>query len=177
MPMLYSFVQIFSTPVTIDWRIHFKGKPDYKSPFTALTALTWDYAYDAKIYRNRVVINLKNTVAVDKLHSWVKLDRIKDPNISAALLHHEQGHVNIQYILLLEADRVLKNNTYSVKNYNNEIANLARDISAYYDTMQRNYDEETEHGSNRVMQARWDEIIQEKIEESKAASSSLIAVK
>ena len=76
-------------------------------------------------------------------------------------------------ILLLEAERVLKNRNYSVNNYKAQISELANQISNYFDTMQRNYDEETEHGSNHKMQARWDEIIQEKIEESRTAMAEL----
>jgi predicted secreted Zn-dependent protease len=82
--------------------------------------------------------------------------------MSQSLLHHEQGHVNIQNILKIEANRVLKSQTYSVKNYKNEIATLANSISAFYNTMQNNYDIETEHGANHKMQARWDKIIEEK---------------
>jgi hypothetical protein len=74
--------------------------------------------------------------------------------------------------LYLEADRVLKNRSYSVKNYKAQISQLANEISSYFDTMQRNYDDETEHGSNHKMQARWDQIIADKMEESRAASNS-----
>jgi len=165
-----SFKQDFTEPVQLDWETYFKGKADNNSPFYALTAMTWQYSYESSIYRNRVVIKLKNTVNIDKNRSWVKLDKIKNPEVRASLLHHEQGHVNIQYILLLEADRVLKNRSYSVKNYKSQISELANQISTYFDTMQKNYDEETEHGSNHKMQARWDDIIQNKINEAKAAT-------
>ncbi|WP_231459832.1 DUF922 domain-containing protein [Pedobacter sp. Leaf132] len=164
-----SFKRDFTEPIQLNFETHFKGKPDENSPYFALTAMTWKYSYESTIYRNRVAINLKNEVSVDKSRSWVKWDKIKNEEIKASLLHHEQGHVNIHYILLLESDRVLKNRTYSVKNYKNQISDLANQISRYFDTMQRNYDEETEHGSNHKMQARWDKIIDDKIAESKAA--------
>lgn len=170
LPLTFGFRQDFPAPVQLNWSIHFKGKPNMGSPYFALTALTWKYSYASAIYRNRVTIKLKNEVNVDKDRSWVKWDKIKDPQISADLLHHEQGHVNIHHILLLEAERVLKNRTYSVKDYKAQISKLANEISDYFDTMQRNYDEETEHGSNHKMQARWDQIIIDKTEESKAAS-------
>ncbi|MFC4210365.1 DUF922 domain-containing protein [Pedobacter lithocola] len=169
---LLSFRQDYVEPEQLDWNIHFKGKPDNKSPFSALTAMTWKYSYGSTVYRNRVEIKLKNEITIDKTRSWVKLDRIRTEEAREKLLHHEQGHVNIQYVLLMEADRVLKNRTYSVKNYKAQIADLANQISDYFDTMQKNYDEETEHGSNQKMQARWDKIINDKMEESKAASNS-----
>ncbi|WP_231426044.1 DUF922 domain-containing protein [Pedobacter sp. Leaf250] len=170
LPITFGFKQDFTEPVQLDWETYFKGKADVRSPFFALTAMTWKYSYESTIYRNRVVIKLKNEISIDKDRSWVKWDKIKDPNISASLLHHEQGHVDIQYILLSEAERVLKNRNYSVKNYKAQISQLANEISNYFDTMQRNYDEETEHGSNHKMQARWDKIISDKMDESRAAT-------
>ncbi len=167
---LVSFKQDFTEPVQLDWNIHFKGKPDNNSPFYALTAMTWKYSYGSTVYRNRVEIKLQNEISIDKSRSWVKLDKVKTEESRQNLLHHEQGHVNIQYVLLMEADRVLKNRNYSVKNYKAQISQLANEISNYFDTMQKNYDEETEHGSNHKMQARWDKIISDKMEESKAAS-------
>jgi len=173
LPCTFAFKQGLTEPVQLDWETHFKGKADLRSPFFALTAMTWKYSYSSTVYRNRVTIKLKNEVSIDKTRSWVKWDKIKDPEIRASLLHHEQGHANIQYVLLLEAERVLKNRNYSVSNYKAQISELANQISDYFDTMQRNYDEETEHGSNHKMQARWDDIIQDKIEESRTAMAEL----
>ncbi|WP_316829740.1 DUF922 domain-containing protein [Pedobacter aquatilis] len=169
---LLSFNPARDEPEQLDWNIHFKGKPDNNSPYYALTAMTWRYSYASTIYRNRVEIKLQNEISIDKNRSWVKFDKVKTEEARQNLLHHEQGHVNIQYILYLEADRVLKNRNYSVKNYKAQISQLANEISNYFDTMQKNYDEETEHGSNHRMQARWDEIISDKMEESRAASNS-----
>lgn len=169
---LASFKQDFAEPTQLDWNIHFKGKPDNHSPFYALTAMTWRYSYASTLYRNRVVIKLQNEISIDKNRSWVKLNKVQNEQARQSLLHHEQGHVNIQYILLMEADRVLKNRTYSVKDYKSQISDLANQISTYFDTMQKNYDEETEHGSNHKMQDRWDKIISDKWEESKTASTS-----
>jgi len=170
LPCTFAFKQDFTEPVQLDWETYFKGKADMNSPFFALTAMTWEYSYQSVVSRNRVTIKLRNEVRIDKDRSWVKFDKIKNSQVSADLLHHEQGHVNIQYILLSEAERVLKNRTYSVKDYKAQISQLANEVSTYFDTMQRNYDEETEHGSNHRMQARWDQIIKDKTEESKAAT-------
>ncbi|RZL61955.1 MAG: DUF922 domain-containing protein [Pedobacter sp.] len=171
-PIIAPLKQDSDQPEQLDWNIHFKGKPDNNSPFYALTAMTWKYSYASTVYRNRVEIKLQNEISIDKTRSWVKLDKVKTEESRQNLLHHEQGHVDIQYILYLEADRVLKNRTYSVKNYKAQISDLANQISAYFDTMQKNYDEETEHGSNHRMQERWDKIISDKMEESRAAGNS-----
>lgn len=169
---LLSVRQDISGPEQLDWNIHFKGKPDNSSPFYALTAMTWKYSYASTVYRNRVEIKLQNEISIDKNRSWVKLDKVRTEEARQDLLHHEQGHANIQYIMYLEADRVLKNRSYSVTNYKAQISQLANEISNYFDTMQKNYDDETEHGSNHKMQARWDKIIFDKTEESRMASNS-----
>ncbi|KQS32237.1 DUF922 domain-containing protein [Pedobacter sp. Leaf194] len=171
-PIIAPLKQDSDQPEQLDWNIHFKGKPDNNSPFYALTAMTWKYSYASTVYRNRVEIKLQNEISIDKTRSWVKLDKVKTEESRQNLLHHEQGHVDIQYILYLEADRVLKNRSYSVKNYKAQISQLANEISNYFDTMQKNYDEETEHGSNHKMQQRWDKIISDKMEESRAARNS-----
>jgi len=162
---LSSFTQDFISPVTLDWDTHFKGKADKKSPYLALTAMTWHYQYDAVLSKNQVKIKLTNRVSIDIDRSWAKWDKLKDQNLRDHLLHHEQGHANIEYILLKEADRVLKNRSYSVKNYKTEIATLANEIGSYFDVMQKNYDEETVHGSNHKMQEKWDKIIADKMNE------------
>lgn len=157
-------------PIELEWDTHYRGLPNINSPFFALTALTWKYTYQPQFYKNRVTIKLRHEIFVDKQNSWVKWEKIRDEQTRRNLLHHEQGHVNIQYILYLEADRVLKNRTYSVKDYKTQVSKLAHEISDYFNTMQNNYDDETEHGVNKKMQARWDKIIEDKIAEAKAAA-------
>lgn len=161
----FSFSQSPSKPVQIDFERYFLGKPDERSPFVALTALTWKYSYQAKISKNGVKVTFQNEDFVDKDRSWVKWERLKNDEMKSRVLHHEQGHVNISFIMVKEAERTLSSRAYSKKSYKTEIAALANSISNFFYKMQQNYDAETEHGSNYKMQARWDEIIREKMEE------------
>ena len=156
--------QVTSAPIKINFQEYFKGKPDTNSPFVALTALTWKYSYKAKIFKNGVIVKFLNEDMVDKNRSWVKLDKLRGTNMTQQILNHEQGHVNISFLMVKEADKRLSNQTYSKHNYKTEIARLANSISDFYYTMQKNYDEETRHGSNLKMQARWDRIINERME-------------
>ncbi|MET4081846.1 hypothetical protein ABIB40_001797 [Pedobacter sp. UYP30] len=160
-----AFAQFPSSPIIINFERDFKGKPDKNSPFVALTVLTWEYSYQTEIRRDHLTITFQHEYKIEKGLSWVKLERLKDPALKARVLHHEQGHVNISFIMVKEADRVLSSRTYSKKDYRSEIGMLASSISEFFDTMQKNYDDETEHGSNYKMQQRWDKIIQEKMEE------------
>lgn len=154
----------FFYPEQVNWATHYKGKPNNSSPFFALTTMVWNYSYESTLYRNRVEIKLKNNVSIDKAKSWVKWDKIKDSDASKRLLHHEQGHVNIQYILLNEAEAQLQNRSYSPKTFRQDIANKAKEISAFFDDLQNRYDEETEHGLNRKAQQEWDKYIEEGLE-------------
>lgn len=154
----------FFYPEQVNWATHYKGTPNNNSPFFALTAMVWNYSYESTLYRNRVEIKLKNKVSIDKSKSWVKWNKIKDPDASRRLLHHEQGHVNIHYILLNEAEAQLQNRNYSPRTFRQDIANTAKEISTYFDEMQKRYDQETEHGLNRKAQLEWDKYIEEGLE-------------
>ncbi len=158
-----AFTQQPTAPILLNWETYFKGSPQPGSPFLALTALSWTYNYRAVIKQNKVNITFTNEVSIDKSKSWVKWDEIKDETMNKNLLHHEQGHANILFLLFKEADSTFKSRNYSVKNYKAEIARLAEGISNYYDDLQKKYDEETEHGSNHRMQAYWDKIIADKL--------------
>ncbi len=174
MKLFFLFFLLFSTkqfaadqspnqPIQIDFEHYFLGKPDGQSPFVALTALTWKYSYQARTSNNGVKVIFKNEDFIDKYRSWVKWERLKNDEMKSRVLHHEQGHVNISFIMVKEADKALSSHTYSKKNYKTEIAKLANSISDFFYKMQKNYDEETQHGSNYKMQARWDEIIRQKM--------------
>lgn len=165
------FAQFPSSPTQLNFETYFRGKPDKNSPFVALTVFTWKYSYNIKIFGNQLVATFEHENKIEKQLSWVKLDRLTNPELKARVLHHEQGHVNISFIMIKEADRVLSSRTYSKKNYKAEIGMLAASVSEYFNTMQQNYDEETEHGSNYRMQQRWDNIIQQKMGEVTASKN------
>ncbi|MGY3053058.1 putative secreted Zn-dependent protease [Pedobacter sp. UYEF25] len=157
--------QFFSSPPQLNFESYFQGKPDKYSPFVALTVFTWKYSYQIKRVGNQLMATFEHENKIEKKLSWVKLDRLSTPELKARVLHHEQGHVDISFIMVSEADRVLSSRTYSKNKYKAEIEMLAVSVSNYFDTMQRNYDEETAHGSNYKMQQRWDNIIAQKMGE------------
>ncbi len=146
-------------PEKLSWKTHFRGKPDYNSPFAALTVLRWHYEYKARIVNGRLEVRFSQLFGMDKNKSWVKPERIRNQAVSDQLLHHEQGHADIHYLMYREAKRVMENRTYRVETYKKEIATLADEVGKYFDEMQKRYDEETGHGNNFKKQAQWDEII------------------
>lgn len=146
-------------PEQINWRSHFLAKPDEHSPFFALTATRWHYSYTASVRGNNLHINFKFTAGVDPAQSWVKLNRLKGAESKRKLLNHEQGHANINFLLLKDGEQKIRYQRYTTKNYKKLIQENANKVSAYYRDLQKRYDEETKHGSDDLQQERWDRII------------------
>jgi hypothetical protein len=150
-------------PEQISWRTHFLAEPDEHSSFFALTATRWHYSYNASVRGNDLHINFKFSAGVDPDESWVKLNRLKGAESKRKLLNHEQGHVNINFLLLKDGEQKIRFQRYTVRNYKKSIQENANKVSAYYRDMQTRYDEETKHGSDDVNQARWDSLIQQQL--------------
>lgn len=150
-------------PEQISWRTHFLAEPDEHSSYFALTATRWHYSYNASIRENDLHINFKFSAGVDPNQSWVKLNRLKGAESKRKLLNHEQGHVNINFLLLKDGEEKIRFQPYTIRNYKKSIQENANKISDYYRDMQERYDEETKHGSDDVNQARWDSLIEQQL--------------
>ncbi|RYG09975.1 MAG: DUF922 domain-containing protein [Chitinophagaceae bacterium] len=150
-------------PEQISWRTHFLAEPDEHSPFFASTATQWHYSYSASVRGNNLHINFKFSAGVDPKASWVKLNRLRGAESKRKLLNHEQGHVNINFLLLKDGEQKIRFQRYTVKNYKKAIQENANKVSTYYRNMQTRYDEETKHGSDDVNQERWDRLIEEQL--------------
>jgi len=150
-------------PEQVDWDTHFLAKPDRRSAYAALTVTNWHYSYNSKISGNNLHIDFKFTGGVVPDQSWVKSERIANRKISRQLLNHEQGHVNINYLLLREGENQVRFQKYTISNYKRLIQANANRVSKYYSEMQSRYDVETKHGSDLEAQAHWDNYIQDQL--------------
>lgn len=147
-------------PEQLNWRTHFLADADEHSSFYALTATRWHYSYNASIRGKDLHINFKFSAGVDPSQSWVKLNRLKGAESKRKLLNHEQGHVNINFLLLKDGEQKIRFQRYTIKNYKKSIQENANKVSAYYSDMQNRYDEETKHGSDDANQERWDRFLE-----------------
>jgi hypothetical protein len=150
-------------PEQIDWDSHFLAKPDKLSPYAALTVMNWHYSYNSKISGNNLHIDFKFSAGVVPSQSWVKTDRISNRKVSRQLLNHEQGHVNINFLLLKEGEIQVRFQKYTVANYKRLIQANANKVGKYYSEMQDRYDVETKHGADLEAQAKWDDYIRNEI--------------
>ena len=150
-------------PEQINWYTHFLADADENSPYFALTATRWQYSYNSTIRGNDLHINFKFSAGVDPEQSWVKLNRLKGAESKRKLLNHEQGHVNINFLLLKDGEQKIRFQRYTIRNYKKSIQANANRVSTYYRDMQKRYDDETKHGSDDTNQLRWDGIIEQQL--------------
>ncbi|RYF98158.1 MAG: DUF922 domain-containing protein [Chitinophagaceae bacterium] len=146
-------------PVQLDWQVHYRAKGDETSPYLALTAMIFRYSYQSSVKGRNLSLSFKFEVDVDRNKSWKKLYRIRTKEAQDHLLHHEQGHVNINYLQMREAEKLLTSRRYSVSTHREEIKKVADKVIRDFDEMQKLYDLETKHGMDRNAQAKWDLFI------------------
>ena len=150
-------------PEQIDWDTHFLAKPDQLSPYAALTVTNWQYSYKSKISGKNLHIDFQFSGGVVPAESWVKPNRISNRKVSRQLLNHEQGHVNINFLLLKDGERQVRFQKYNTSNYKRLIQANANRVGKYYGEMQSRYDAETKHGSDLEAQEKWDDYIREQL--------------
>lgn len=148
-----------SYPEQIAWDSHFIGEADEHSPYAALTTTIWQYSYQARTKGKQLHIDFKFVAGVDREKSWVKHYRIRNKEVNKQLLNHEQGHVDINFILLKQGELTLRNQNYTVNNYKNLIQLNAKKISKHFSDLQSRYDKETKHGADLAAQKVWDNYI------------------
>ncbi len=143
-------------PLQLQWNIHFKGIPNYNSPYYAETKTHFRYRYNVKIRDGVFSIEFKFYGGVDSLNSWVKKEKITDQKASEQLLNHEQGHANIGFLHLKEAEIKISSQNYTASNYKRLITETDQQLRVVYNNMQDQYDNETQHGLDLSAQKRWD---------------------
>jgi predicted secreted Zn-dependent protease len=78
---------------------------------------------------------------------------------SSALLQHEQIHFNIAEHIARRLSAKL-NSFHFTANYKNQINEIVRTNSNERDSLQNEYDLQTQHGKNIVMQTKWANHVQ-----------------
>lgn len=134
----------------ITWK-DFKGEIDPNSDFYAMTWWFVNYQYNGpRFIDQKALIDIKVTYGL-KNNSWYKPDKISDQ-----LLNHEQGHLNIAYLLALDLRNIFLENTYNKSNYKSKIDSIYKNTEAKYLKMELLYDKDTRHMYDTKAQKRWD---------------------
>jgi hypothetical protein len=89
----------------------------------------------------------------DKNISWSRKEKQ-----SEALLKHEQVHFNIAQLFAKKLESDFKTANFA-ENYNDQIQLIFAKTKQEYESMQKQYDEETNHSLNREKQKEWEGLV------------------
>src|SRR6478735_7891954 len=156
LPLLMSLFLLVDPNDLIEWKpsIHltwddFKGIPDYESQNIALTntSIQLEFGYNKK--------SLEYTVKCrfNKSKSWVKF---KNDDV----LVHEQLHLDIAELFARKLRRQLKDYKFNQKTVAEDVNNIYMKIMEEHQSMQRLYDEETDHSRLDDKQKEWEKRVE-----------------
>ncbi|MES2267787.1 MAG: DUF922 domain-containing protein [Bacteroidota bacterium] len=121
----------------------------------AYTNCTIDFKYQASRNNNTYILHANVRLYMNNYKSWIDHSRITSNEQLAEILKHEQGHYTIAYLEQQEVLRAIERTRFTY-NYNAEAMAIFNRIDAKYRQLNRDYDEDTEHMTNRQQQRSWD---------------------
>ena len=137
-------------PVTWD---DFKGKTP-QSRYAAEVYPTIGYEEHVEVNNAVIIVALDIKVCLPKSACWVLAGSQSDYT-----LNHEQRHFDIAKIAAEHFKQRIKSEKLPVTNYDGYINVDYLDAYREMDTLQKQYDNETAHGTDRVAQERWNKKI------------------
>lgn len=143
----------------------FKGTPDALSRALAATSSGFmlQYEMQGNYAGNTANVELLPYFEIQK--SWMK-----PGGKTVYVLQHEQLHFDISALKTYELVIAIKNHTFTVANFKEEIASLQKQYSKEMELMQAQYDEETSHGVFKEKQNLWRARIKSELNEKAAAA-------
>jgi len=129
----------------------FIGIPDKSKKFSAVTVTSFKWFTITKGDTCRVIVS----------DYFFKKDSWKLPNANLAILNHEQGHFDLDevYARLLRKYLVMNRCVFFSKTqrdeYKQKIHPFFSECVHMFDNIQDLYDDETQHGTDSVMQNQW----------------------
>lgn len=136
----------------------FRGTPEGNGMEAALTASGFGYSLSMRSSGTQASINIAVYCYFNKRGSWVK-----PKGLTNYILNHEQRHFDITYIAAYDFLQRIRTLSLSTKNCSEVLQNVYKVFSASLTKMQTDYDEQTKHGIDTAMQAKWDAFITERL--------------
>lgn len=151
----------------------FQGVP-HRTNFAAVayTNCSISYNYSVKRIKGVFRIDFEVGMVMNKDKSWLDRTRVKNPEMLAEVLRHEQGHYAIAYLQQQEVLRKF-NSTQFGRDYSMVIADIFNRIDAKYQQLNKDYEEDTNHMQNRAQQAVWDRYLQKKVSNMSPLTASM----
>jgi len=162
--LLLSFSQFASAQpyrqLTID---DFQGAPHYNTGIIAYTNCSIDFRYQAYRERDFYRLDFNIQLMLNTNKSWMDKHRVISGEMLTEILKHEQGHYIIAYMEQQELLRTVGRTVFHA-DYQYQAANIFNRIDAKYKQLNLDYDEDTQHMTNRVQQQSWDAYFKKRLE-------------
>lgn len=129
----------------------------------AYTNCTIDFKYQASNRNGYYLINATVNLLLNNNKSWLDRSRVTSQTMLAEILKHEQGHYLIAYLEQQEILRQISKTRFSY-NYKYEAMELFNRIDAKYKQLNSDYDEDTQHMTNRQQQRSWNLYFKKRLE-------------
>ena len=141
----------------------FEGAPRSHSGVIAYTNCTIDFRYQASRKNGYYQLNFNIRLMINRDRSWMDKERINSSAMLDEILKHEQGHYIIAYLEQQELLREVGKTRFEA-DYQYRAQQIFDRIDAKYKQLNRDYDEDTGHMTNRVQQNSWDVYFRRKLE-------------
>jgi len=141
----------------------FGGSPHRNSGVIAYTNCSIDFKYEAYKKNGYYQLNFNISLKVNRDRSWIDRSNVTSSDMLAEILKHEQGHYIIAYLEQQELFREVGKTVFGA-DYQYRAQEIFDRIDAKYKQLNQDYDEDTQHMTNRVQQNSWDKYFQRKLE-------------
>lgn len=128
----------------------------------AYTNCTIDFKYQASRQNGGYILNAFVRLILNTQKSWLDRSQISSGQLLAEVLKHEQGHYTIAYLEQQEVLREIGKTRFS-RNYQYEAMAIFNRIDVKYKQLNADYDEDTQHMTDRMQQHSWDAYFEKQL--------------
>ncbi len=128
----------------------FKGSPEDNSGAVAITSSGFMFKAGYHSKGEKAILSIAVYCSFDKQQSWMKA---KGKN--AYILAHEQHHFDITYLNTLFFIKKVKQAKFTQDEHMEQLKDIYKEAVEKMETMQHQYDDETNNGINIIKQEEW----------------------
>ena len=163
---LKSDTAFYSANRRLTWS-DFKSIPDKNSRFAAEIFPFFSFEQNSSVVDGTIHVNIVPKVYMVKSFSWVK-----DHARNAFTLNHEQRHFDIVKIAAERFRKKIAKEMLTVDNYQGILSVEYLQILREMNALQKEYDNDTKHGTDMASQNRWNSRIDSEIRSYLTASGT-----
>jgi hypothetical protein len=130
----------------------------------AYTNCTINFHYEAHKEKDSYRLDFDIRLILNTNKSWMDRRRVTSAEMLAEILKHEQGHYIIAFMEQQELLREVSRTVFDA-DYQYAAANIFNRIDAKFKQLNRDYDDDTGHMTNRQQQQSWDAYFKKQLED------------